>query len=157
MNNRTESASRWLFTLSLLGCSPDAMSGDAGTDGAVQRDVPTGMDVMSALDVPTMPGTDVPSAVDVPSSTDVPSLADRPGMPVDTFVPPVDGAMVGAYPAAPYGTNMGDTLENLGFQGHLVSDGAQLSASRPFDSMLNMQRVRETGRRYALVHTSAAY
>ena len=117
---------------------------------------------MAATDVPTMLGSDAPSAADAPAAdapaaSDVPSMDDRPGMPTDTFVPPADGAMVGAYPAAPYGTNMGDTLENLGFQGHLVSDGAQRSASRPFDSTLNMQRVRETGRRYALVHTGAFY
>lgn len=125
---------------------PNAPVTDTGA-----QDVPT-----ANADVPSMMA-DVPTGMDVPSMpTDVPMADDRP-TPVDTFVPPVDAQAVGPYPAAPYGSNMGDTIENLAFQGHLVTDGRTLSNTQPLDTMLNLQRIRETGRRYALIHTSAFY
>jgi hypothetical protein len=155
MINSSKYAAGWLVTLSLLRCSPDTMPTDIpSTDGAA-RDVQTvAMDAMS--DDRPDPVRDVVTQMDMGVVTDTPAVDDRPTPPSDTFVPPAD-ANVGAYPAAPYGSNMGDTLENLAFQGHLVADGAQLSNSQPFDMMLTMQRVRQTGKRYALIHTGAFY
>ena len=65
-------------------------------------------------------------------------------------------AMVGPYPAGPYGINEGQTLANLNWEGYTNLDGAALSTERPF-APTSMQAVRETGRAYGLVHVSEFY
>lgn len=66
------------------------------------------------------------------------------------------GVSVGPYPAGPYGRNMGDVLANLEWEGYVNLAGGVVSTMRPYGPT-SLQAMRETGRRYAMVHVSEFY
>jgi hypothetical protein len=140
---------RWLLTLSAFGVacgqptppSEDAAaSSDATTDRVVMSDASAQPDA-AAMDVAALPDS-APDATSVPDASSVPDAA--------------QDASVGAYPAGPYGSNEGQTLEDLQIEGYLNASGGALSTMSPFGPV-SMQSLRQTGRRFALVHTSATY
>lgn len=142
---------RWLLTLSAFGvacgqpmATPDAtaMNDASDTDRAVIADATSGDDASSL--------PDTSSSADAANTNDATS-ADAASAPDATAE-----ASVGAYPAGPYGSNQGDTLEDLQLDGYVNTAGTQLSTMVPFGAV-SMQSLRQTGRRYALVHTSATY
>lgn len=63
------------------------------------------------------------------------------------------GTVVGTYPAGPYSSNVGNVLANLEWEGYANLAGGAVSTMRPYGST-SMQAMRETGRRYAMVHVS---
>jgi hypothetical protein len=110
-----------------------------------------------------MPATDATSMTDASASPDSVVLSDANAMNDGSSMADASAssdagaeASVGAYPAGPYGTNEGDTLEDLQMDGYLNTAGMPLSTMLPFGAV-SMQSLRQTGRRYALVHTSATY
>ena len=129
------------------GASSDAMA-EAAADAAPDVATP---DVTSPdVTAPDVAQVDTPVAVDMPVAMDMPVGADAtPDVAADADAM----AMVGAYPAGPYGRNQGQTLANLSWEGYTNLDGAVVSTMRPF-APTSMQAVRETGRAYALVHVS---
>lgn len=136
---------RWLLTLSAFGvaCGQPMSTPDATA-------VNDASDTDRAVIADAMSGNDASSLPDTSSSADATS-ADAASAPDATAE-----AGVGAYPAGPYGSNQGDTLEDLQLDGYANTAGTQLSTMVPFGAV-SMQSLRQTGRRYALVHTSATY
>lgn len=145
---------RWLLTLSAFGvaCGQPAPMQDASNDSAADVSASDGAassdassDAMEAMDA-SAPDTGVPAS----------DAASEAGSAADAAPEASADAGVGAYPAGPYGSNQGDTLEDLQVDGYLNTAGTQLSTMLPY-APVSMQNLRETGRRYALVHTSATY
>jgi hypothetical protein len=66
------------------------------------------------------------------------------------------GVSVGPYPAGPYGIQEGDVLRDLEWEGYVNLAGGVVSTMRPY-GRTNLQAMRETGRRYAIVHVSEFY
>lgn len=143
---------RWLLTLSAFGvaCGQPAPMQDASNDSAAA-------DVMAASDSGDAT-SDAMMAMDATAVTDTGvAPADAASDAAADAAPEASAdAGVGPYPAGPYGSNMGDTLEDLQLDGYLNAAGTQLSTTLPY-APVSMQNLRETGRRYALVHTSATY
>ena len=140
---------RWLLTLSAFGvaCGQPMPAQDASNDSAAA-------DLMSASDS----GSDAMMAMDATTAADTGiATADAASEAAADAAPEASAdAGVGPYPAGPYGSNMGDTLEDLQLDGYLNAAGTQLSTTLPY-APVSLQNLRETGRRYALVHTSATY
>lgn len=66
------------------------------------------------------------------------------------------GVSVGPYPAGPYGIREGDVLRDLEWEGYVNLTGGVISTMQPY-GRTNLQAMRETGRRYAIVHVSEFY
>jgi hypothetical protein len=130
---------RWLLTLSAFGVACGQPM--PGTDATAMNDASDDRAVIA--DASAMnDGSSQPDASAVPDGSAMSDAAVE--------------ASVGAYPAGPYGSNEGDTLEDLQMDGYLNTAGMPLSTMLPFGAV-SMQSLRQTGRRYALVHTSATY
>jgi hypothetical protein len=62
-----------------------------------------------------------------------------------------DAAALGPYPAGPYGTNEGNVLADLQWEGYVDETGDAPAKSKPYGAT-SMGAIRSSGRRYALVH-----
>jgi hypothetical protein len=157
---------RWLLTLSAFGVacgqspppSPDVAASDARED---RSDPPTDADApdVLALDAGTdagVPDANVPDANSSDANVPDANLSDANESEASVPDATAADAGVGPYPAGPYGSMEGQTLENLQLQGYVNLEGTQLSSALPLVPT-SMQALRATGRRYALVHTSAFY
>jgi hypothetical protein len=157
----------WIATLPLAisACStspsttpttPDVAVADvAVTD--VAADTETTPDVVAVPDVITTPDVvavpDVMAMMDVISRPDVMTADAATDRTAVTDAAPDMLAMVGPYPAGPYGRAMGNVLANLEWEGYVNLDGAVVSSMLTYGPT-SMQAIRETGRRYGLVHLS---
>ncbi len=141
--------------LMLAACSgssgvPPPVTADAAADEPAALDTPardaTDDDVALA-DLVTPPdrvgADDVIDVVDAHDVTDAHDVADA-------------AATVGPYPAGPYGNREGDVLANLSWEGYTNLAGRAVSTTLPYGPT-SMQAVRETGRRYGIVHVSEFY
>ncbi|MDP3276850.1 MAG: hypothetical protein Q8Q09_16740 [Deltaproteobacteria bacterium] len=148
-----DASSRWLLTLSLLSsaCAPaPVVEMDAAAEAATAQDTGTSQDSAAQSDV-----ADASLALDAVTVDDVSS--DQPIPPSDSSRDSSASDVVASmYPAGPYGAAQGDTLENLSLVGYVNPEGTALSTTLPF-APTDLQALRATGRRYALVHTSAFY
>jgi hypothetical protein len=63
------------------------------------------------------------------------------------------GGDLGAYPAGPYGRNIGNTFPNLAWQGYVNDTAVGLASAQPFVGY-TMDDVRRSGKGYAIVHVS---
>jgi hypothetical protein len=139
---------RWLLTLSAFGIAcgqaPAPPMDSAQTDAIDDRSsmMDTWIQDARSIDVETDVFADGGYAVD---SSDV-----------NTDRASDSDAGVGAYPEGPYGNMEGQLLEDLQLQGYVNIDGAALSTMLAFGPT-SLQALRQTGRRYALIHTSATY
>ena len=67
------------------------------------------------------------------------------------------GAVVGPYPPGPYGSQVGDTVENLGFAGYFSEDPVT-GTSMTYSTDIDFQQVRELAEyRYMLVSLAAEW
>jgi hypothetical protein len=62
-----------------------------------------------------------------------------------------DAVALGPYPSGPYGTNEGDVLADLKWEGYVDEIGDAPAKTKPYVTT-SMSAIRSTGRRYALVH-----
>ncbi|MFO0560646.1 MAG: hypothetical protein U0269_21705 [Polyangiales bacterium] len=144
---------RWLLTLSAFGvaCGQPMPT----TDATAMNDASAMPDSVVISDASAMPdGSSLPDASAMADSSAMPDGSSTPD--ASTGSDAGAEASVGAYPAGPYGSNEGETLEDLQMDGYLNTAGMPLSTMLPFGAV-SMQSLRQTGRRYALVHTSATY
>jgi hypothetical protein len=139
---------RWLLTLSAFGVAcgqaPAPPTDSAQTDALDDRSsmVDTWIQDARSIDVETDVFADAGHAADASDvNTDGASDGD---------------ASVGVYPEGPYGNMEGQVLEDLQLQGYVNTDGAAISTMLAFGPT-SLQSLRQTGRRYALIHTSATY
>jgi hypothetical protein len=153
---------RWLLTLSALGVAcgqtppppQDASVDDAREDRAEPMLDASAPDA-GELDA-RVPDASASDANVLDANVPDANVPDANGS--DARVPDATAsdAGVGPYPAGPYGAMEGQTLEDLQLQGYVNLEGTALSSTLPF-APTSMQALRATGRRYALVHTSAFY
>lgn len=61
------------------------------------------------------------------------------------------GTASAQYPAGPYGKAVGDVMQNYSFHGYVNDDGTALSSTLT-QSDFDLQAVRASGKRYALIH-----
>jgi hypothetical protein len=61
-----------------------------------------------------------------------------------------------SYPLGPYGTNVGDVVPYLYWQGYVNEDAVGLSSSEPFVDY-STDDMRRSGRAFGLVHASEFY
>jgi hypothetical protein len=66
------------------------------------------------------------------------------------------GAGLGAYPAEPYGHNVGDVMPNLQWEGYVNETAEGVATAQPFVPY-SMDDVRRSGKPYAFVHVSEFY
>jgi hypothetical protein len=157
--DHTSARTRWLLTLSAFGvaCGQSPTTGtDAASDSAAMTD--TSADASASSDVAVVTdATVIPDAMTpgVDASVDA-SSADVGSDAAARDAGGATDADVGPYPAGPYGSAEGQTLEDLQLQGYVNAEGTQLSTALAFGPT-SMQALRRTGRRFALVHTSAFY
>lgn len=64
---------------------------------------------------------------------------------------PSDAVALGPYPSGPYGTNEGDVLADLQWEGYVDEIGDAPAKTKPYVTT-SMGAIRSSGRRYALVH-----
>lgn len=64
---------------------------------------------------------------------------------------PSDAVALGPYPSGPYGTNEGDVLADLQWEGYVDELGDAPAKTKPYVTT-SMGAIRNSGRRYALVH-----
>jgi hypothetical protein len=73
----------------------------------------------------------------------------------DLAVAPED--LTPAYPAGPYGSDVGDVVADLAWEGFVDEDGAIDPATGAPYRGYTMQDLHRSGRRYALIHLAATY
>jgi hypothetical protein len=66
------------------------------------------------------------------------------------------GTPDGGYPAGPYGVEVGDTIENLLWEGYVNDDAQGLANTEPFVDY-SMDAVRQSGKSLAFVHFGAVF
>ena len=119
------------------GSSVSARNDGSAPEGAASGDAATGDAAAGDSGNPSMPEAASDSA-DGPIA-----MLDSPSGP-------------GAYPAGPYGINVGDVLQNLSWDGYVNKTGAAVSTSLPYGPT-TLQDLRGDGRGFALVHLSDFY
>ncbi len=126
------------WMLSLAGCGASQATDASTSDVAMANDVAahdaTDVDFTDAI-------ADVIDAAIVQDVTDVASASDV-----------VDAA---AYPAGPYGNQVGQVLANLNWVGYVNTDGAMVSTALPYGPT-SLDALRQ-GHHYGLVHISEFY
>jgi hypothetical protein len=66
------------------------------------------------------------------------------------------GAGLGAYPAEPYGHDIGQVMPNLQWEGYVNETADGVATAQPFVAY-SMDDVRRSGKPYAFVHVSEFY
>ncbi len=122
-----------LGALALLCAASIACGGGSATTPATTTDAAeeTLVDASDPGDV----------AVNDTATTDTAAATDAPS----------DAVALGPYPSGPYGTNEGDVLANLQWEGYVDELGDAPAKTKPYVTT-SMAAIRSSGRRYALVH-----
>jgi hypothetical protein len=68
-----------------------------------------------------------------------------------------DVDLFGAYPAGPYGNNVGDVVANLAWEGYVSPLADALANTKPYVTTSMDQLRRDAKKGYALVHVSEFY
>jgi hypothetical protein len=130
----------WLLTVCIASCT-------ASSERSLVRDADATADARGGS----------PSAQDANLAADA---ADERSSPRDgdTGSDERDAAIsLRPYPTGPYGAVVGRFLPNLPLEGYLNNDGVGLSDQRPFITDYSLEKLRESGSGYALVHVSAFF
>jgi hypothetical protein len=121
-----------------LACVASASCGGTSGGGSTVATTDAAEDTLVSASDASDP-SDV--AVGDTSGTDTATTSDAPS----------DAVALGPYPGGPYGTNEGDVLADLQWEGYVDELGDAPAKSKPYGTT-SMSAIRSTGRRYALVH-----
>lgn len=132
---------RIAIALLFVGCgSTDAPSTTSPEDVAVTDSATTINDTAVAMTDSTTPLDDTTTASDTATTTDAPS---------DTAI------TFGPFPAGPYGNKVGDTMQNLAWEGYVNVLADAISNTKPYVASVDMDKLRRDAKKgYALVHVS---
>ncbi len=139
---------RWLLTLSAFGVACGQTP--AGNDAMVSDVTSSDQSMVDATTSDTGVVTDSGVSMDSGVETDSGVVSDG-GVASDSRVPTDVGAL-----DATIGNMEGQILEDLQLQGYINTEGTQLSTALPFGPT-SLRELQRTGRRYALVHSSATF
>lgn len=119
--------------MAALACVASVACGGSGGDGATVATTDAAAD--SFVDA-----SDASEPADV-AAADTATAGDAPS----------DAVVLGPYPSGPYGTNEGDVLADLQWEGYVDELGDAPAKTKPYVTT-SMGAIRNSGRRYALVH-----
>lgn len=130
---------RFAIVALVVGCSSsDAPPATTADDGVVADSSTTIEETAIGMDGETVDTTVTATDTSTPSDT------------------PVDGAIAfGPYPAGPYGNKLGDTMQNLVWEGYVNVLADAISNTKPYVASVDMDKLRRDAKKgYALVHVS---
>jgi hypothetical protein len=133
---------RFAIAAVILGCgSSESSSPTTDVDSAIATDTATTVDDTGTVttDTTTPPDDTATTTTDVATDT-----------PVD-----MGGVMFGPYPAGPYGNKVGDTFQNLTWEGYVNVLADAISNTKPYVASVDFDKLRKDAvKGYALVHVS---
>lgn len=130
---------RFAIVALLFGCSSsDAPPATTADDGVVADSSTTIEETAIGTDGETVDTTVTTADTSTPSDA------------------PADSAIAfGPYPAGPYGNKLGDTMQNLVWEGYVNVLADAISNTKPYVASVDMDKLRRDAKKgYALVHVS---
>ena len=97
---------------------------------------------------------------DLASAAGMGDLANQPApmdmamaMPADLRMAALDMATLAAYPPGPYGSNVGDTIAPLVWEGYVNPTAMGLASKQPYGTF-TMDELRQSGNKFAMLYAA---